>query len=118
MTRREIIASAALPVAAAAAGYGSSGGLTVDDLINLAERGSDLNYYGAVLAECLDETGTVAKDNGDGTISIYSWERSGAWRKNTVLSSARPVPAGTIQRFKSANRGDGFPSGIPFRPIT
>jgi hypothetical protein len=105
--------AAALKTAASAPPCGSP---TVDQLINLAERGADPEYYGRVLAECLAETGTVAKDNGDGSISIYSPDR-GAWTKRTVLSAMRPVPAGLLQRFKPANRGDGFPSGMPYRPI-
>jgi hypothetical protein len=115
MNRRQALAAAAVLPAAAAAPL--SPDPTVDDLINLAERGSDPQYYGRVLAECLAETGTVAKDNGDGSISIYSPERLGAWTKRTVLSSVLPVPAGLLQRFKPANRRDGFPCGVPFRPL-
>ena len=125
MNRRTLLASAAAaPLAAAAASVSAHPpaerhGPTVDDLINLAEHGGDPMYYGRLLGECLEETGMIAKDNGDGTISIYSAEfPREAWRKRTVLSSGRPIPAGLLQRFKQPNRGEDFPAGIPFRPLS
>jgi hypothetical protein len=135
MTRRQILGAAAvLPAAcgepfdwtqdrrsrtaAAAVPAAPFTDPTVDDLINLAERGSDPQYYGQVLAECLAETGTVARDNGDGTISVYSPDAGRSWRKKTALNSVRPVPAGLLQRFKPAQRADGFPTGVPFRPLS
>jgi hypothetical protein len=122
MTRRQLNAAAAAalaacPATARLAAAPPAQAPTVDDLINLAEHGSDPNYYGRVLSECLAETGTVARDNGDGSISMYSPDGGWTWRKKTVLNSVRPVPAGLLQRFKPAQRGDGFPARILFNPL-
>jgi hypothetical protein len=113
MNRRQLLSSAAAaPLAAAAVSVSAAPppAPTVGDLIDLAERGSDPLYYGRLLADVLDEIGSVAKDNGDGTISIYSpeWPRE-AWRKRTVLSSATPIPAGLLPQLK--------PAPTPFRPL-
>ena len=89
----------------------------VDQLINLAEHGGDTIYYGRLLGICLAETGTVAKDNGDGTVSLYSPE-DGAWRKRTVRSSVRPIPVGLLTHVKQENRGADFPARVPFRPLS
>jgi hypothetical protein len=123
MTRRTVLtaAVAAAPLAAALAADPPSqrqDGPTVDQLINLAEHGSSPQYYGRLLAACLEETGTIAKDNGDGTISLYSPEdRPGAWRKRTVRSSMQPIPADLVRHIKPANRGQDFPAGVGYTPL-
>jgi hypothetical protein len=126
MTRREILGAAAAGAALAAAPPAVADkpaapqtGPMVDQLIQLAEHGSDPQYYGRLLAACLEQTGTIAKDNGDGTVSTYSpeWPRE-AWRKNTVFGSGRPIPADLLKHIKPANRGMDFPAGIPFRPLS
>jgi hypothetical protein len=128
MTRRETIAAAAVALAACpatarvAAAQAMDGpnqpqtGPMVDQLIQLAEHGGDTTYYGRLLAHCLEETGTVAKDNGDGTVSLYSPDR-GAWTKRTVRSSVRPMPVWLLTHVKRENRGQDFPAGTPFRPL-
>jgi hypothetical protein len=123
MTRRTIlgIAAIAAPLAAALAAEPPrerTDGPTVDQLISLAEHGRDPHYYGRLLAACLEETGTVAKDNGDVTISLYSPDdHKGAWRKKTVRSSMRPIPADLLRHVKAANRGDEFPAGVGYTPL-
>jgi hypothetical protein len=132
MTRRETLAAAtaalaacpatakilasAQPLGVADPPAAPQTGPMVDQLINLAERGSDPEYYGRLLTICLEQTGTVAKDNGDGTISLYSPDH-GAWRKRTVRSSGRPIPADLLMHIKPANRGMDFPGRVPFRII-
>jgi hypothetical protein len=118
MTRREILAAGAIaPFATADPPAAPQTGPTVDQLINLVEHGNDQEYYGRLLTACLEQTGTVAKDNGDGTISNYSPDR-GAWRKRTVRSSQRPIPADLLSHVKRANRGMDFPAGVPFRDLS
>jgi hypothetical protein len=117
MTRREILAAGAIaPFATADPPAAPKTGPTVDQLINLVEHGTEAEYYGRLLTACLEQTGTIAKDNGDGTISLYSPDR-GAWRKRTVRSSLRLIPADLLMHVKPANRGMDFPAGKPFRPL-
>jgi hypothetical protein len=121
MTRRDLLgaAVAVAPFAVADPPAAPQSGPTVEQLINLAEHGPHSEYYGRLLADCLDQTGTVARDNGDGTVSLYSpeWPRS-AWTKRTVSNSGRPVPAGLLIHVQPANRGEDFPSGVGFKPLT
>ena len=133
MTRRQVTAAAAAalvaypataklvassaPFAAADPPTAPQTGPTVDQLINLAEHGGDTVYYGRVFGICLAQTGPIAKDNGDGTISTYSPEGGHSWRKRTVRSSLRPIPVGLLTHVKPENRGSDFPAGVPFRVL-
>ena len=87
MTRREILSAAtAAPIAALAVGSAAASpphqAPTMQQLISLAESArsvADRTYYGRVLAEALSETGRIANDNDDDTISLYEAELSATW---------------------------------------
>lgn len=98
-------------------------GPIMEQLIDLAENGDDTTYYGALLGEVLGKTGTVANDNGDGTISLYEVgsdtnhdAKSRAWRKRSVWASSLPIPGDVLPKIRPENRGEDFPAGVPFTP--
>ena len=100
---------------------------TMQQLIALAEAPaqSDRRYYGQLLAMALAETGRIANDNGDNTITLYEAElirdqggvRSWGWTKNTVCCSLRPVPDNMLPHFRPANRGQFFPTNVRYQPL-
>jgi len=121
MTCRSLLGTAvvAAPLAAlAAAPPVPAAGPSMEQLINLAEHSSDRHYYGRLLMQALTETGRIADDNGDGTVSLYSAEANEAWRKETVSGSGRPIPASVLPHIRPANRGEDFPVGVPFEPLS
>lgn len=138
MTRRDVLSTAGIAAAATAAPLAiladgtkhripppQKTGPSMNQLIDLAENGPDRQYYGRLLGEALAVTGRIANDNGDGTISLYDAElvrddagrRSNAWRKQTVASSARPIPAAVLPQIRPADRGEDFPAGVSFEPL-
>ena len=138
MTRRDVLTTAGIAAAGAAAGSVAFGdgakrrvspapktGPSMEQLISLAEHGPDRQYYGRLLGEALAVTGRIANDNGDGSVSLYTAEliesRGGpkhwAWRKETVSGSGRPMPAAVLPHIRAANRGEDFPAGVPFERL-
>jgi hypothetical protein len=131
MTRREALGSAATAPLALAVfsvlGAAPERQLpTMDQLINLAEHGTRTEYYGAILAQALAETGRIAKENDNGTVTLYHAElvrerdghQSWAWRRTTIRGSSELVPSELLPAFSPADRGDSFPADVPFHPMS
>ena len=63
--------------------------MTFAELIELAE--SIGHPHGETLAKALLSEGRVARDNGDGTTSIYWSESDTAWSKETIRNADATV---------------------------
>ena len=92
----------------------------------IAPAEADRIYYGRLLAQALAETGRIANDNGDDTVTLYEADlirnqggvQSWGWNRNTVRGSLRPVPANMLPHFRPANRGQFFPANIRYQPLS
>ena len=124
MKRRTFLAAGALLAPLASAGGAEPtakihDGPTVDQLICLAKNGRDpetKRYYGELLGACLLATGAVARDNGDGTITLYL-PRVGGYVDRVIRTSVRPIPPELLTHIKPANRGEGFPAGVGYTEL-
>jgi hypothetical protein len=103
----------------------SPNGPTMDDLINLAENHEiDRGYYVRLLDLAIQHTGPVASPFGPFSIIYHHMARL---PPTTVTQYARTyihkascvdVPEHILRHFRPENRGETFPAGIPFEPLS
>jgi hypothetical protein len=128
MNRRDVAKAAVVALAACpataklvSAAPSKRQGPTIGSLINLAEHGSDSEYYGRLLKKALRYHSVIAVPQ-DNKVRIY-WDSLNVFLacRNGHFDAAGPetlVSELLLEHYKPAQRGSDFPAGIPFRKLT